>query len=96
MKLARKLPFMGKISQLTATIRERQHVSLGEACAILNVDPDSIKRRYAPVIVDLCADIRWDGKMFETILESKNLTDQAQRPFTDYLREKSSALRRGP
>jgi hypothetical protein len=83
----KRLTFMGKVSQLVASIRERGHVTLGEACAILNVDPDSVKRRYVPVVLDLHADIRWDGRTFETIVETRP-RDQAQKSFTDYFRDK--------
>lgn len=83
--MTRKLPFMGKVSQLLTVIRERQTVNLGEACAVLNVDPDSIKRRYVPVILDLCPDVRFDGKRFETIVE-RSPVDQNQKKVEDYLR----------
>jgi hypothetical protein len=79
------MPFMGKVNLLVDAIRKRHSVSLGEACATLNVDPDSIRRRYAPVIVDLCADIRWDGKRFETILEAAPL-DGSQKKVDEYVR----------
>ena len=85
MRLARRQSFMGKVNQLLAVIRERHELSLGEACACLNVDPDSIKRRYAPVIVDLCADIRWDGHRFETILQSDPM-DGSQKKVDEYMR----------
>ena len=85
MKLGRRQTFMMKVNQLVAVIRERQKLSLGEACACLNVDPDSIKRRYAPVILDLCADIRWDGHYFETILEANPL-DNSQKRVDEYVR----------
>lgn len=83
--MPRRLPFMGKVNQLIAIIRERGSLNLGEACAVLNVDPDSVKRRYAIVVVDLCADIRFDGKRFETIVESSRL-DGNQKKVDEYVR----------
>lgn len=72
---------MVKVGQLIALIRERGSVNLGEACAHINVGPWQMKR-YAEVITDLCADVRWDGRFFQTIMANSDLN---QRKVTEYV-----------
>jgi hypothetical protein len=75
---------MMKVNQLITIIRERRRLSLGEACAAMNVGPWQIKH-YANTVVDLCADIRFDGENFETIIESDPL-DQKQKKVDEFVR----------
>jgi hypothetical protein len=74
--------FMQKFNHLVQVIRERGSLTVNEACMVLGVGPWQIKH-YSRAIVEACADIRFDGHKFETILEPK---ETAIKPLPEYMK----------
>ena len=74
--------FNQQFNRLVQAIRGRGSLSVNEACMVLGVGPWQIKH-YARAIVERCADIRYDGKTFQTIVEPKPANI---KPLSDYLK----------